>query len=416
MSVQSDDWTNEADRPFALGPDGIHLDAAAGRDTRSLFTNITRGVFARVNHRRIQAELITSLNDVAAAVSSKLSVDEVLDTIVERAKRITNTDKAVLILTTDHTETLDVDTMVVKGSRDEHLESWWGEELETIAHEVFSTSGTYLNLNKANDAWLLCSPIKVRSRPIGLLVAINARKHRFNSEQIDFLAVLCAFAATAIENARLAEEGRYVLLASERNRIAREMHDGISQSLFSVALGLEVCRKQVARDPNGVSMRLDELLTMLNMSMAELRRFIYDLRPVKLQEMGLSGAINLWIREITTGESVRGSLDVRGTERHLPPGVEACLYRVAKESISNVVKHAHASEFSVDLEFGDEQATLVVADDGEGFERAEAYGRVEAGESFGLQSIRERVQGAGGRLDISGERGEGTTVHVVVPI
>ncbi|MDA3936541.1 MAG: GAF domain-containing sensor histidine kinase [Actinomycetota bacterium] len=416
MLVRSEDWARESQRPFTLGPGDIHLDVGSQRNSRILLSDIARGFFSRVNHRRTQAELIASLNDVAAAVSSKLSVDEVLDTIVERAKRITNTDKAVLVLTTDHTEALDVDTMVVRGSRDEHPESWWGEELAAIAHEVFATSGTYLNFSKANDAWLLCSPIKVRSQPIGLIAAINSRKHRFDHEQINFLAVLSAFAATAIENARLAEEGRYVLLASERNRIAREMHDGISQSLFSVALGLEVCRKQVARDPVAVSKRLDELLSMLNVSMAELRRFIYDLRPVKLQELGLSGAIGLWIREVTSGEQINGQLEVRGEERHLPPGVEACLYRVAKESVSNVVKHAEAKGFSVLLDFGECEARLTVTDDGCGFEREEAYSRVDSGESFGLASIRERVLGVGGRLDISSDRGGGTTVHVVVPI
>ncbi len=414
--MSQSDQTCEDRQAFTIGPDGLHIDAAANHDGGAPFAELIRGLGARLSHRRTQAELIRSLNDVASAVSSKLSIDDVLDTIVERAKRITNTDKAVLVLTAEHSESLDAETMVVRGSRDEHPESWWGQELDAISHEVFNTKGTYLNLNRENDAWLLCSPIKVRNRSIGLIAAINSRKHRFTREQIDFLAVLSAFAAAAIENARLAEQGKYVLLASERNRIAREMHDGISQSLFSVSLGLEVCRKQIGRDPAGVADRLDELLSMLNVSMAELRRFIYDLRPVRLRELGLAGALSAWIREVTTGEAVAGSLRLEGQERQLPPSVEACLYRVGKESVSNVVKHADADQFDVLLEFEEAEIRLTVTDDGRGFSHSHAYAESEAGESFGLKSIRERVMGEGGRLEIDSREGQGTKVHVVVPV
>ena len=95
------------------------------------------------------------------------------------------------------------------------------------------------------------------------------------------------------------------------------------------------------RDPAGVAQRLDDLQSQLNTSMTELRRFIYDLRPVKLTELGLPGAIDYWISEVTMGRPVRGKLVVDGERRRcMSPSEEACLYRVAKESVSNVVKHA----------------------------------------------------------------------------
>ncbi len=157
------------------------------------------------------------LNDVAAAVSSTISLDEVLDT----------------------------GTLVVRGSRSEHLQEWWATRLPAIAQEAFRRGDTHLELDREHGAWLLGAPIRIKDRPVGLLLVINSRDRRFSEGQVDFLAILGAFAAAAIENARLAEESKYVLLASERDRIAREMHDGIAQSLFSVALGLELCRKQV---------------------------------------------------------------------------------------------------------------------------------------------------------------------------
>ncbi len=366
---------------------------------------------------RSQRELISSLNDVASAVSSKLSVEEVLETVVERAKRVTNTDKAVLCLVDEHSvgDLMDIDTMVVKGARHEHPEAWWGGMLGRIAETVFESGEPYLELNKLNRAWLLCAPIKVKDKSIGLLCAINAQTDKFSAEQVDFLAILGAFAATAIENARLAEQSRYVLLASERDRIAREMHDGISQSLFSISLGLELCKKQVHRDPPGVARRLDELQDQLSVGMAELRRFIYDLRPLKLQELGLSGAIEYWIHAITSGDHLVGDLKVEGEIRHLGPSVDACLYRVAKEAVSNVVKHAQASRFEVRLVYADDHVQLIVEDDGTGFDPALALERAETGASLGIKSIQERVRSEGGKLDILRREDGGAVVSVTLP-
>lgn len=359
-------------------------------------------------------DLITALNDVAAAVSSAVSLDDVLDTIVHRAKLITNTEKAVLILTQDHSPDLDSDTLVVKGSRDEHPESWWAAKLRVVAPEIFATGRMYLGLSDENDAWLMCAPIRVKDRPIGMLCAINSRTRQFSKQQVDFLAILGAFAASAIENARLAEESRYVLLASERDRIAREMHDGISQSLFGVALGLEVCRKQIFRDPAGVNERLTELQEQVDLSRSELRRFIYDLRPIKLQELGLIGAIEFWVHEVSAGRKVQTRVTIKGTQRSLRPATEACLYRVAKEAIGNAVRHSGATWLETRLIFEPDMVTLQIHDNGCGFDAAQMAHRGESDSGIGLTSIAHRVKTEGGRLDITTAPGQGTRIDVTV--
>ncbi len=365
--------------------------------------------------RRANGDLIAALNDVASAVSSKISLDDVLETIVERAKRITNTEKAVLVLTLDHSSTLDDETLVVKGCRDEHLEAWWSEQLRASAPDLFETGDVYLDLNRDNDAWLLCAPIRVKNTPVGIVAAINSKERKFTRDQQDFLAILGAFAASAIENARLAEQTKYVLLASERDRIAREMHDGISQSLFSVALGLEVCKKMIMRDPRTVAERLGELQEMVDVSRGELRRFIYDLRPVKLKELGLIGAMEYWIHEVTSEDTAHGEIVVIGDRRTLTPASEACLYRVAKESVSNVVKHAEATRFAVEIEYDSDTVRLSILDDGKGFDPTQ--GRAGDHESgIGLKSIKERVRREGGQIRVHSDSGKGTRIDVRIPI
>ena len=362
-------------------------------------------------HRlRRQTDLIASLNDVADAVSSALGIEEVLACIVERAKLVSDTDKAVLVLADEHGGALDMDTIIVRGRRQQHPQEWWQDRLEVLGDRVFESREVAVEYCPAQDAWLLASPVRVRDHPIGLICAINASNRPFSDIQMDFLAILSAFAASAIENTRLAEQSRYVLLAGDRDRIAREMHDGVVQSLFSISLGLELCKKQVLRDPAMVAVRLEDLQSQLNMAMTELRRFIYDLRPMKLTELGLKGAIEYWIHEVTQGTGIRGSFVAEGVQPLLSPSTEACLYRVAKESVSNAVKHSRASRVDVRLSYVDGLLRLIITDDGDGFDAPAAISDGRPG--LGLKSIRERVAREGGALSIQSTQSAGTRITV----
>lgn len=362
----------------------------------------------------LQAELMATLNEVADAVSSAMNVSDVLTVIIERAKRITDTDKAVLVLTDEHSGGLDLDSIVVRGRRDQHSQQWWESRLQELASRVFISGEPVLEQHPQYGAVLLCSPVLVKNHPIGLICAINTIDRPFSQMQTDYLAILSAFAASAIENARLAEQSRYVLLASERDRIAREMHDGVVQSLFSISLGMEVCKRQVYTDQTACASRLDELQQHLNTSMGELRRFIYDLRPAKLTELGLVGATEYWVREITLGRPVRGHVRVEGDEPRLTPSQEACLYRVTKESVSNIVRHSGADEFEVRLIFKPDLVRVEIRDEGKGFD---ASGVADSkAEQIGLRSIRQRVDREGGRFAIESDQGQGTTVIVDLPL
>ena len=404
----------------AVGFDDIQMTAAEaaaplGESTRD--PSVTRRLLAWLSGRnRRQGELLRSLNDVASAVSTTVSVEDVLLTIVDRAKRVTNTEKAILVLTREDSDELDFDSLVVRGRRDQHLQESWQSLITREAPGVFANGYITLASIPETRAWVAYSPIRMQSRRIGMLAAINSHDRRFTQQQLEFLAILGAFAATAVENARLAEETRYVLLASERDRIAREMHDGISQSLFSVSLGLELAKKQALKDPVGTSRRLGGLQDQLNHSMADLRRVIYDLRPLKLQEMGLARSVEMWVREATAGRDVVGSVQVNGRERNLTPSAEACLYRVAKEAVSNVVRHSGARRLMVAIEYADDAVVLTVTDDGTGFQADEVIKKALPGTGIGLRSMRVRMASEGGTLDLASTPGKGTTIRAELPI
>ena len=152
---------------------------------------------------------------------------------------------------------------------------------------------------------------------------------------------------------------------------------------------------------------------MIDVSRSELRRFIYDLRPIKLQELGLSGAIEFWVHEVTTGKNVKGSVAVTGTPHPLRPSTEACLYRVAKEAVSNIVKHADATEFTVAVEYVGTDMVMTILDNGHGFDVDGVEPENEL-QGLGLRSIRERVSREGGVLSITSAPGEGARIEVRV--
>lgn len=343
-------------------------------------------------------------------MSTAVHVGDVLEVIIERVKRISGTDKAVLVLTEEHGQGLDVGTIVVRGRRDQHAQHWWEKRINDISVRRFLTPDPIVEVHEDRNAILVCSPILVKNGPIGFIVAINELDRPFTGSQIDFLAIVSAFASSAIENAKLTEQAQYVLLASERDRIARAMHDGVVQSLFSISLGLEVCKKQTHTDPDGVAQRLDEIQRHLNLSMAELRRFIYDLRPAGLTELGLVGATEFWLREVTVGRPVAGRLKVNGTQPTLSPSEESCLYRVTKEAVSNIVKHANATEFKVRFTFAPALARVEIMDNGDGFDTSRVFDG--GAEQIGLRSIKQRVEHENGTLRIESARGRGTKVTV----
>ena len=364
-----------------------------------------------------QLALITALDSVAASISSARTVQDVLAIIVESAKRFTGTEKVIVCLVDEFADGLAMDesTMVVRGARGTHAQEWWGQHLTEIAEDVFTDGRAFFDVDHERDAWLLAVPVRAQDQPLGILVAINAIGHRLMPEHSAFLSILGAFAAISIANARLAEESRYAMLAGERERIAREMHDGISQSLFSISLGMELARKQLAKDPVAAMRTLDDLEDQLASSSAEIRRLIYDLRPMKLQELGLVGSVETWVREATRGTRIRGRTEVSGTIFHLSPSQEACLYRVAKEAVSNAVRHSGGGAVSVHIDYADGAIVLTISDDGNGFAAGETSPRLE-GTGAGLRNMTERMTAEGGQLRVSSTPGEGTVIRAELPM
>jgi signal transduction histidine kinase len=201
----------------------------------------------------------------------------------------------------------------------------------------------------------------------------------------------------------------------ERNRLARELHDSVTQTIFSMTLTAEATRILLERDPTKTGAQIDRLLELAQSALAEMRSLISHLRPKTVAEEGLILALRRHVAERGDRDRLTVALRLEGYEedRRLPPEIEEALFRIVQEALNNVAKHAQTDRAEIRLHLGDELVSLLVEDPGVGFDPS----RVSSGAShLGLTSMRERVRALGGTLEIESQPGAGTRIKVEVPL
>jgi signal transduction histidine kinase len=264
--------------------------------------------------------------------------------------------------------------------------------------------------------------IVVTSQQQGAFVELSPTDSALNLQLYITFAALTTFCLAAIVSERrrawleLAEsqrrEGERATL--ERQRIARDLHDSVSQSLFSTTLHVRTAQRALdleELDPTGpVGKELSEIGQLTRGALAEMRALIFELRPGALAEEGLAAALTKQASALSAREGLVIEVDAPGERLPLGPEVEEQLYRLGQEALANVVKHARASSATVRIAAKDDTVSMEVSDDGRGFDPA-AVGR----EHFGLRSMRGRVADLGGRLEVTSALGHGTVLRVEVP-
>jgi two-component system nitrate/nitrite sensor histidine kinase NarX len=218
-------------------------------------------------------------------------------------------------------------------------------------------------------------------------------------------------AALAIENARLHEQAEQSAVVEERNRLARELHDAVTQTLFSASLIADVLPRLWEKDAAEGQRRLEELRELTRGALAEMRAMLLELRPSALAQYSLADLL----RQLADAHAGRARLpvdvSVQGQEQPLPEATQSALYRIAQESLNNVAKHAGRCRVTMVLSYESHQVTLSIEDDGRGFDPA--YIGVQ---SLGLGIMRERAEKLGGTLEIESEIGVGTRVVARCPL
>jgi signal transduction histidine kinase len=273
-----------------------------------------------------------------------------------------------------------------------------------------ANAGDYTNAAYCSDTRSeMAIPMVVADKLIGVLDVQSPQLNRFSETNARVMSMLADLVGVAIQNARLYEQAQELAALEERNRLARELHDSVSQALYGIALGARTARALLHSDPSRLDEPLDYVLTLAEAGLTEMRALIFDLRPESLENEGLVTALT---KQATVMQSRHGIMVETEfcKEPALPLEVKEMLYRIAREALHNTVKHAQASQINLRLNELPGSMILEIADNGHGFNTDGSFPG-----HLGLQSMRERAARLNAVLLIDSAPNSGTRISVHIP-
>ena len=203
----------------------------------------------------------------------------------------------------------------------------------------------------------------------------------------------------------------------ERLRLSRQIHDALTQSLSNLVLRADICIRMLQMDPQRTQTELSALKNLVNTSIQDTRRFTFDLRPMSLDDLGLSPTLRKYIQLFTEKTKVQVNLAVSGQENRLPNYAEVAIFRLVQEALNNASRHGHASNIQVSVDYEPQGIVIVVEDDGSGFDVQAVFNAIQERRNtgMGIVGMQERVDLLGGQLDIESQIGQGTRIVAQLP-
>jgi signal transduction histidine kinase len=370
---------------------------------------------------------LKAVSDAVLAVAAELSVDEVLQRLVDSARELAGARYAALGIPDGEGG---FRRFLVAGMSDELIAAMGPlPRTHGMLGAILDASGPYrtqdIHLDPRFRGWwprehpdmrsFLGVPIVAREGVIGAfyLTEKEDAAHFHPSDQ-ELIELLAAHAAIAITNARLYEQSRELTMIEERNRLALELHDVVSQKLFSLSLTAESAATLLDRDHDAARTQLQRLRELAREALEELRTLILGLRPASLERDGLQGALEkevAMLRRIHGAQIELHADGVQDGDRARDQARDVDVLRIANEALHNAVRHAAARTISVRLQGSAGRLLVEVADDGVGFDPGGVQTRSR---HLGLASMEERARELGGELEVRSAPGQGTTVRLLV--
>jgi signal transduction histidine kinase len=378
-----------------------------------------RSAYALVEQRVTERtrELTTLLN-VQQAISSRLKVQSVLQLIADEARRLTHTALSGVYLK----EKDELCLAVISSEQEVGVSIGYRVSLESEpAVEKMMRSGKVQRVMNPRDippvfqdfaqrtgfSGFIVVPLIADDQLLGVLSVSHKIDGELDADDERTLTMMAPGAVIALENARLYEQAEESAVLAERGRLARDLHDAVTQTLFSASLTAEVLPRIWQRDPVEGLQRLEKLRELTRGALAEMRTLLLELRPAALIESDLPDLLRQLGEAFTGRTRIPIALHVDG-DCVLSPDVQVALYRIAQEALNNIAKHAQASTASLQLTYTLHKAILTIKDDGIGFAPNDSRAN-----HLGLGIMAERAEAIGAALIITSAVGEGTTIAIV---
>lgn len=416
----------DAAREVARGKFGRTIQVTSGDEIETLARQFNQmSVQLQESYARLEqqvaerTEALYALNAIAAVASRSQDLTEVLEQTLQMTLRVMKFDAGGILLRDDASSQLSLaahrgldtearirmdDLGLGEGILGQAAQSGEPLVVENLASE---TRLTCLVAGPQGFQSLASVPLLSSGQTLGVLFGLTRSQRPLTQQDLELLTSIGHQMGVAVENTRLLAQARTAAAVEERQRLARELHDAVTQTLFSASLIAEVLPRLWDRYPEEGRQRLEELRQLTRGALAEMRALLMELRPASLIEAPLGDVLRQLSEAFIGRTRVPVDFAVQG-ECKLPADVQVALYRIAQETLNNVAKHAGASQVVFHLHCRPEAVELIIRDDGCGFEP----GRL-APEHLGLGIMRERADAVGASLSVESQPGHGTTVSVV---
>ncbi len=362
---------------------------------------------------------LSALYGVTAVASEALDLETMLDQLLERVLLAMKSNTGHIHLLDESGETLglvaeqglspDVVAQIDPLPLAKGLAGWVMTHGEPLLVPDIAADSRTNGLIDFNDRAYVGVPIWAGGRALGVLSVFGTVGQQFNADEAALLASIADQVGVAVENARLRQRAEQAAVMEERARLARDLHDVVSQSLFSASVIAETLPRLWDRNPETVRQSLADLHRLTRGALAEMRTLLMELRPATLAEADLEDLLRQLTEAITGRTQMEVSLSVTG-QHTLPSEAKTTIFHIAQEALNNIAKHARASQATISLNGQPDQVVLSISDDGRGFDPK----RVPPGH-LGIGIMRERVEAIGATLEIISQPGHGTEVVVTWP-
>lgn len=356
--------------------------------------------------------VFAALNESLLAISSDLAIGVVLQKLVEVARGLVHASYGALGVRDDYGG---FRYFITSGNaRPEISPAGPGGIFSALLRDGVPYETSDIQADVRFEGWpesfpdlnsLLTVPIASGEEIVGAFYLGNENAWGFTPDHQALVELLAPHAGIAIKNARLYEQSRELSVVQERNRLARELHDSVTQTLFSIKLAAESANVLIDDDGEAARAQLAYMQDLARQASTEMRALVFELRPPELEIEGLVPTLRKHLDVLRRVHSIHIELQHRG-KRILEPRQEEEIFRIVQEALNNAIRHADASEIMVEVVTEDDKLHVSIADDGIGFDPTAP----RMARRLGLVSMSERAQALGAELSISSTPGRGTVV------
>lgn len=375
---------------------------------------------ARVRERTVELErrrqASDGLREILALINSNATLDEILNQIVSQAIQLLNADAGAIyqlyskdgVLRMQQGQQVDQEPIQradVALADNTAIGQSVRTRLPTSTIRADGQENPSIFGEEGYES-VLSAPLVVKDEIYGSLVLYYQKRHTFSEEALSLMSTYCDQAALAVENARLYAQIERAAITAERNRIAHDLHDSVTQTLFSASMIADILPRLWERNREDAERRLRELRELTRGALAEMRTLLLELRPTALTNVPLPDLLQQLADAVVGRARVPIHVELQG-EADLAVNIRVALYRIAQEALNNVAKHAEATTATIILALHADEVELLIQDDGKGFILDQV-----SGQCLGLSIMQERADEIGAKLTIRSQSGQGTLIHV----